>query len=421
MSLTINFYSVRDAFNDGNDKLHPAFCIRDTTFVLTRTRPRETIFVKVDPALIEGMHLKATSRSYLTVSYKENPQRFNNNPAGQLTLDMSITNFIRKFQPEVNLEEYCFKISPSPLKQLLMTTEFSKIRAAMDAAYGKNKFTTDEEIRTLLCLPSKISGKEVAPAEMIANMVNWSKSDRKEIAKNPALEARIYGGQIDGTPVKGFLPAMEDLWFSAGSINFAVNTADGKEDAFIDAITAEKAEFAKMYAEFVVTDDSSAIMEKYGEFFAATPEEVKAAVEAALEAETPETPLIINEEVDGTEAAPDVPADAPSTETEEVAIIPNQAGDEVIFTDTAATTAVMAYIGKGLEKDMELAQLASAAENIAIRTRAILKQRQQEAQELIQEYLSKASWTAQIFLNASQQVAQLPTNVEVPAETVAAE
>lgn len=80
-------YSYVDVFNDGKDKLHPAFHVNGVLLVLTHTCPRQTPGVKLKAQQVLSRHFKAkSSEIYVTLAYNQGAQRYNNVAGGKLRL-----------------------------------------------------------------------------------------------------------------------------------------------------------------------------------------------------------------------------------------------------------------------------------------------------------------------------------------------
>lgn len=84
--MVIKIYSHRDVFNDGNEKLHPAFKLGGTLFVLTNTRPQHTPSIIVEACKIKSRHFGQDRNSFLTVAYNQSAPKYNEISGGTITL-----------------------------------------------------------------------------------------------------------------------------------------------------------------------------------------------------------------------------------------------------------------------------------------------------------------------------------------------
>lgn len=104
--MTTKLYSYRDVFHDGAEKLHPAFKLGGVLLVLTNTRPKHTLSVVIKASSVESKHFRQGRNSYLTVAYKQQATKFNENSGGVIKLSPK----------DIALVEATFGLTVNPTK-----------------------------------------------------------------------------------------------------------------------------------------------------------------------------------------------------------------------------------------------------------------------------------------------------------------
>lgn len=275
-----------------------------------------------------------------------------------------------------------------------MKLNFAQIQQILLVALGSAAPKTDEEYRQLLFLPSKIGEAEQTPAQMVENFVDkWLPKIEEIKGKNPDLAARIVGGQIGDEIVLGFVPAVRKYATDAMTMEFLDKVSTEKADDFINAI-AENADLAADTAIAYYTGNENAVVEEYGQFFEATPEEVAAAIQTAADNA-------------GSEAAEETPAEEEEVPAEEEEVPASNA-------EVSVAALLIQHLVHTNDEDLKELENIQVMQNILDARKAALESRGNRVSVIAEKFQQNKAQLLELFPSLT-----LPASVDAPELTPA--